>query len=170
MREREHLIVGRIGGVYGVRGWLKIDSYTRPEKNITTYSPLLIHVHNHWERLAVEAFQHQGRRRLLKITGIDNSENARRLIHCELGITRGQLPTLTDGTYYWHDLIGLEVVNQDAVRLGKISDIVETGAHDVLVIHDDKQVKTLIPLLMGIFVKHVDLTTHTMQVAWAREA
>jgi 16S rRNA processing protein RimM len=173
MQENEHpLIVGRISGVYGVRGWLKITSYTRPKENIFTYSPWLIHVNNVWQEIDVEEFQQRGGGRLLvKIPGIDNPEEARRYIHCDLAVTREQLPPLVEGNYYWRDLIGLEVLNQDEIRLGKISEIAETGANDVLVINgtDENKARTLIPLVMGVFVKQVDLIAKQMHVDWQIE-
>lgn len=170
MQENEKLvIVGRIGGVYGVRGWLKIESYTRPKLNIFTYTPWLIHVDSSWKEVEIEDSQQGGNGRLLvKMLGVDSPEEARKYVSCELAVTQGILPALKEGEYYWHDLIGLEVFNQDAVHLGKISDIVETGANDVLVIKklgDDKG-KTLIPLVTDVFVKRVDLVSKTVYVDW----
>jgi len=166
------IIVGRIGGVYGVRGWLKIESYTRPKENIFTYSPWLVHVDSSWKKVDIEEFQQRGNGRLLvKMTGIDTPEEAREYVHCELAVTQAELPTLSRGEYYWHDLIGLEVFNQDEINLGKIKDIVETGANDVLVIKKvgENKVKTLIPLVMDVFVKRVDLIAKTMHVEWLIE-
>ena len=81
------------------------------------------------------------------------------------------MPTLTEGEYYWHDLIGLEVYNQDKVNLGKIKNIVETGANDVLVINKigENKIETLIPLVMGVYVKRVDLIDKTIFVDWLIE-
>ncbi len=169
MQENEHsLIVGRISGVYGVRGWLKIISYTRPKENIFTYSPWLIHVNNAWKEIGVDESQQRGERLLVKMSGIDNPEEARRYIHCDLAVAREQLPPLTEGEFYWHDLIGLEVLNQDEISLGKIRDIAETGANDVLVISGtgDNKVRILIPLVMDIYVKQVDLIAKKMHVDW----
>ncbi len=173
MQENENpIIVGRIGGVYGVRGWLKIESYTRPKNNILTYSLWLIHVDSSWKEVDIEEFQQRGNGQLLvKMTGIETPEEAREYIHCELAVTQGGLPALSEGEYYWHDLIGLEVFNQDEINLGKINDIVETGANDVLVIKKsgENKAKTLIPLVMDVFVKRVDLTAKTIHVDWLIE-
>jgi 16S rRNA processing protein RimM len=177
MQENEHpIIVGRIGGVYGVRGWLKIESYTRPKENIFTYSPWLIHVNGCWAEIDIEESQQRGSGRLLvKLAGIDSPEEARKYNHYDLAVAQEQLPPLTEGEYYWHDLIGLEVINQDEIKLGKISEIVETGANDVLVINglsdgvSDKKAKVLIPLIMDVFVKQVDLIAKTMHVEWLHE-
>ncbi|MFT5394825.1 MAG: 16S rRNA processing protein RimM [Gammaproteobacteria bacterium] len=173
MQENEDpILVGRIGGVYGVRGWLKIESYTRPKENIFTYFPWLIHVDSSWKEVDIEEFQQRGNGRLLvKMTGIDTPEEAREYVHCELAVTQGKLPELSKGEYYWHDLIGLEVFNQDEINLGKVKNIVETGANDVLVIKKggENKVKTLIPLVMDVFVKRVDLIGKTIHVDWLIE-
>tara|TARA_R110000782_G_scaffold260091_6_gene351256 strand:- start:6137 stop:6661 length:525 start_codon:yes stop_codon:yes gene_type:complete len=173
MQENEEpIIVGRIGGVYGVRGWLKIESYTRPKINIFTYSPWLIHVGSGWKEVDIDESHQGGNGRLLvKIPGIDTPEAAREYVHCELAVTQGVLPILSEGEYYWHELIGLEVFNQDEIHLGEIKEIVETGANDVLVIKkiDKNKAKTLIPLVMDVFVKRVDLLNKQVRVAWQVE-
>ena len=162
------IIVGRISGVFGVRGWLKIRSFTRPKQNIFTYSPWLVHIDNAWQKMILEESQQRGERLLVKMTGIESPEKAREYMHCDLAVTRGQLPPLKQGEYYWHDLIGLEVFNQAGVGLGKIGEIVETGANDVLVVNKTGEVesKTLIPLVMDVYVKQVDLIARSMQVEW----
>ena len=167
-----HIIVGRIGGVYGVRGWLKIESYTRPKENIFTYSPWYIHVDSSWKEVDIEDFQQRGSGRLLvKMTGVDTPEAAREYVRCKLAVTQTVLPALNEGEYYWHDLMGLEVFNQDNISLGNVKDIVETGANDVLVIKKvgEKKAVTLIPLIMEVFVKRVDLVAKTMHVDWLIE-
>jgi 16S rRNA processing protein RimM len=173
MQENElPIVVGRIGGVYGIRGWLKVDSFTRPKENIFTYSPWLMHVNASWKEVAVEDFQQRGNGRLLvKIKGIDSPEEAREYVHCQLAVTHEILPALGEGEYYWHDLIGLEVFNQDEISLGKVKEIVETGANDVLVIKKtaENKAKTLIPLVMDVFVKQVDLIARTIHVVWQIE-
>lgn len=172
MQENEHpIIIGRVSGVYGVRGWLKITSYTRPKENIFTYSPWLMQINNAWKEIGVEEYQHRGDRLLVKISGIDTPEDAREFIHCDLAVKHEQLPPLNEGEFYWRDLIGLEVFNQDEISLGIIKDIVETGANDVLVINGTGNSKTriLIPLVMDAYVKQVDLIAKTMHVDWQLE-
>ena len=170
MQENEDpVIVGRVGGVYGVRGWLKLDSYTRPKENIFTYTPWLVRLDAGWKKVEIEDFQQRGSGPLLvKINGIDSPEQAREYTNCDISVTQEQFPALAEGEYYWHDLIGLEVLNQEQVSLGKISDILETGANDVLVIEKagERITKTLIPLVMDVFVKKVDLNARTMLVEW----
>ena len=170
MQENElPIIVGRISGVYGVRGWLKVNSYTRPKENIFTYLPLMMQVNNAWQAIDLEETRQGGGGRLLvKMSGVDNPDEASGYIHCDLAVSREQLPPLTEGEFYWHDLIGLDVFNQDEISLGKVKKITETGANDVLVINGagDSKASILIPLIMDVYVKQVDLIAKTMHVDW----
>ncbi len=169
--DKSQIIVGRIGGAHGIRGWLKIMSYTRPKENIFTYSPWLLHVDNAWQEIEIEESQQRGERLMVKMSGIETPEAARVYMNCDIAITRAQLPDLGEGEYYWRDMIGLEVFNQDNISLGKISKVTETGANDVLVISKDGKNKKniLIPLVKDVFVKQVDLNAKTMNVEWQLE-
>lgn len=167
---KSRIIVGRTGGAHGVRGWMKIMSYTRPRQNIFSYSPWLLKLSNSWQQVEVEESQHRGDRLLVKLAGIDSPEQARLHMNCDIAISRKQLPALNEGEYYWHDLIGLEVVNQDQINLGRISEITETGANDVLVVKSAKDKKNiLIPLVMDVYVKQVDLDARQILVDWQLE-
>lgn len=168
---KDPLIVGQISGVYGVSGWLKINSYTRPEENIFTYAPWLILKDDTWQAYDIEAAQRRHGRLLVKLSGIDTPEQGRTYRRCALAIKTEQLAPLAAGEYYWHQLIGLEVFNRQQQSLGTITEILETGANDVLVVGESEQHKTrtLIPLVMGVYVKQIDLQARTMQVDWQAE-
>jgi 16S rRNA processing protein RimM len=169
MQENESpIVVGQLGGVHGVRGWLKLNSYTRPKENIFNYSPLLMHTDDVWQTIDIEEYQQRGERLLVKLSGIDNPEDARKYTKCELAVSREHLPALKEGEYYWCDLIGLEVLNQDNKSLGKVDEIVETGANDVLVIvpSEKDKARVLVPLIMDVYVKKVDLIANTLHVDW----
>tara|TARA_B100001013_G_scaffold138084_1_gene81328 strand:- start:133 stop:666 length:534 start_codon:yes stop_codon:yes gene_type:complete len=162
------LIVGRIGGVYGVKGWLKISSFTRPNDNILSYTPWLLEIDGIWQETNLEEFQIRGERLLIKILGIDNPEDASQYVNCDVAIKHEQLPTLNKGEYYWRDLIGLKVLNQDEVELGVVSEIIETGANDVFVVtgNGESETRVLIPYVMDIYVKRIDLITQTIHIDW----
>lgn len=165
------LILGRINGVFGIKGWLKVLSFTRPRENIFNYQALLLSQDGHWQPVDIESSQKRGDRLLLKLAGVDTPEAARQYLGCDLGIEQGQLPVLPDGQFYWHQLIGLNVENLAGKQLGRVTDIRETGANDVLVVGaaDNDQRKILIPLVMDIYVKQVDLDAGLMQVDWELE-
>ena len=162
------LIVGRIGGVYGVKGWLKISSFTRPNNNILSYTPWLLEIDGIWQEANLEEFQIRGERLLIKILGIDSPEDANQYANCDVAIKHEQLPTLNKGEYYWRDLIGLKVLNQNEVELGVVSEIIETGANDVFVVtgNGERETRVLVPYIIDIYVKRIDLITQTIYIDW----
>lgn len=169
-KSKSRIIVGCTGGAHGVRGLMKIMSYTRPKKNIFSYSPWMIHVDKTWQQFELEESQHRGSRLLVKLAGVDSPEQARLYMNCDIAITREQLPELNEGEYYWHDLLGLEVINQNQISLGNVSEITETGANDVLVIKSTNNKQSiLIPLVMDVYVKQVDLIARQINVDWQIE-
>ena len=162
------LILGRINGVFGIKGWVKVMSFTRPIENIFDYASLLICQDGQWQKASIEASQKRGDRLLLKLDGVDTPEAARQYNGCELAVPRDELPELPDGQFYWHQLVGLKVNNLDGAAVGEVVDIRETGANDVLVVKSlaDEKKKELIPLIMGIYIMKVDLEAGVMQVDW----
>ena len=163
------VVIGRIGASHGIKGWLKINSYTRPRQNIFVYLPWLVNMDTKWRPLAVDDCQQRGERLLAKIAHIDDPGAARPYINRDLAVMRRQLPMPGEGQYYWHDLIGLPVINQDGIRLGHVNTITETGVHAVLVIESSAGGRVLIPLLMGIYVQDIDLDAGRIRVEWQVE-
>jgi 16S rRNA processing protein RimM len=165
--ENERVVVGRIAGVYGLGGWVKIISYTRPRENIFTYTPWQVRQSKHWVNMDLQTGRRHGKGLIASLQNVDDRESARALINADIAISRIQMPKLPEGEYYWCDLVGLSVENQAGIELGKVIEIVETGANDVLVIEGKKRI--LIPLLMGNHVHGVDLELGKIQVAWQPE-
>lgn len=163
------LVIGRVTGVYGIRGWVKVRSFTRPAGNFVNYSPLLLQAGGNWRESAIEAAQYRGNRLLVKLQGVDSPEQARAYRHCDIGIAAETLPPLPEQQYYWHQLIGMSVFNMQDVMIGSVAEIAETGANDVLVVTTRGEKRILIPLVMGIYVKSVDIASHRIRVDWKVE-
>ncbi len=161
------VIVGRIGGAYGVRGWVHVNSYTEPPENLLSYSPWLITKGADWKPFKPVVVKPHGRGFVARFAEINNREQAQALSATDLGIYRDALPGLDDDDeFYWRDLIGLKVVNGDGRNLGSVSHLLETGAHDVLVIVDGESgAEVLIPFTAQ-FVRSVDLATGRLEVDW----
>lgn len=149
------MIVGRISGVFGVRGWVKVYSYTQPRDNIFNYSPWLINN----QAIALESAQKQGKTLIAKLRGYNDRDAVAALIGRDIGVE--QLPEIENGEYYWADLIGLDVVNQQHDMLGKVVKLLETGAHDVLVLDSER----LIPYV-DAYVLAVDVAKGVIRVDW----
>lgn len=162
--DQVYITVGKIGAVYGVHGWLKIHAYTEFETNILDYQPWYIQRDQTWVSMTIESARTMGRKLIVKLPGIDTPEDARHLTGSLIAVTRAQLPALKDNEYYWSDLVGLNVINQNGENLGKVIYLIATGSNDVLVIKGDKE--HAIPYLPGKVVTSVDLEKQEIHVDW----
>lgn len=168
-RPDETLVVGRVVGVFGVRGWVKIESYTDPRENIANYGPWRIRRGAGEERLLTpEAVQPRGKGLVARLAGVDSREQAEALLYGEIRIRREQLPELPPGEYYWRDLIGLAVVNRHGEVLGRVETLLETGANDVLVVREGER-EMLIPYLPDRVIDSVDLESGRIHVDWSAD-
>lgn len=161
----DYITVGKIGSSYGVRGWLKIQSFTEPGASILDYAPWYIsNKRDQWEILNIEDARLQNNDVLAKLVGINTPEKAKLLTGKEIAITREQLPTLKENEYYWSDLIGLTVINKQGEVYGTVSYIMPTGSNDVLIVKGDKE--HAIPYLIGDVILKVDLANKEIHVDW----
>lgn len=162
--ENDRLVIGRVSGLYGVRGWVKIHSFTEPRENILAYGQIQLGRDGRWRDATLVEGRRQGKGLVACISGIDDRDQAAGLVGEDIAIQRSQLPETVDGELYWVDLIGLEVVNEDNASLGIVSKLIETGANDVLVVDGERE--RLIPFIKGAVVKAVDLDSGTIRVDW----
>jgi 16S rRNA processing protein RimM len=162
------VLLGRVVGVHGVRGELKLESYTEPRTQIFRYQPWRI------RSAAGETTVHgchgrtQGKGIVAEMPGVDDRDAAAALVGTEIWVARSVLPAPRPGEYYWADLEGLEVVTQDGVPLGRVSHLIATGANDVMIVRDGER-ERLIPFLPGHFVSDVDLERGRVTVDWDPE-
>lgn len=161
----QYITIAKIGAPYGVRGWLKVQTFTDSIENAVNYRPWFVtDAKGQWSILAVEQVDYQSERLLIKIQGIDTPEAARCYTGKLLHIPRNKLPVLQENEYYWSDLEGLTVIDQHGDVLGKVSFLLETGSNDVLVVKGSKQIA--VPYLPGQVIKSVSLDTREIHVEW----
>lgn len=165
--QSELVVVGRISGLYGVRGWIKIYSHTEPRENILSYSPWYLQRKGQWERWEPVQGKRHGKAVIAQLSGCDDRDLAAQLLDSTIAIQRDQLPQSAEGEYYWAELIGLQVRTVEGVNLGRVDHLLETGANDVLVVVGDRE--RLIPFVEGQYVKQVDLEQGTLLVDWDPE-
>lgn len=142
--DKKRLPMGTISGVHGVKGWVKVYSYTQPRDNIVKYDQWYLSHRGQVKPVKLTGGQSTGRGVIAKIEGIDDREQALALKGAEILIDRSELPALPEGEYYWVDLEGLKVVTVDGVDLGTVSHLMETGANDVFVVKGEDR-ERLIP-------------------------
>lgn len=164
MPQPDTLTLGKIVGVFGVKGWVKVFSHTEQRDTILDYSPWLLKVGTEWKAYKLKNGQAQGKSLIAQLEGVDSREQAELLVGCTIAIGRDQLKPLKQNEYYWADLIGLEVSTTTGLHLGKVSDLFETGSNDVLVVEGERE--RLVPWILGDVVKEVDITTKQIIVDW----
>lgn len=156
--------LGQINGLYGIQGWVKVFSYTAPKTNILNYSSWQLYYQDSWHVHTMCAGQAQGKGLIAQLSGCQTRDQAAQLLGAEIAIDRQQLPTLNAEEYYWTDLIGLQVINQDDIHLGQVAHLFATGANDVLVLSGERE--RLIPFLLDSVILEIDLTQRRLRVDW----
>ncbi len=162
--DTNYIAVGKIGTAYGVKGWIKIVSFTESITSILDYHPWYIEDNNTWKPIKVTDAKAYGKGIIAKFASFDAPETVRVLTGKKIAIQRSQLATLKKNEYYWADLEGLTVINQDDKVLGKIIFLLETGSNDVLVVKGDKE--HAVPYLLDEVITSIDLTKKIMRVNW----
>jgi 16S rRNA processing protein RimM len=162
--ETQPAILGRISGLFGVKGWVKVYSYTEPREAVLDYDRWLLSGKDGWQDATVAEGQRHGKTVIVRIDGYDDRDQAAGLIGTDIGIPRDELPETDDDQYYWSDIEGLSVVDREGTELGKVSHLLETGANDVMVVKGDTE--RLIPFAMDKVVLGVDLTKGEIRVDW----
>ena len=164
------VVVGRIQGPYGIKGWVHVASFTDPKENIQSYSPWQLGSQSKqedWRGAEVETIRPHKQGYVAKLSGIDDRNDAEAIKGLLIGVSEANLPEPATDEYYWRDLIGTEVINTDGERLGKVTSLIETGAHDVLVI-DKEGTEILIPFHAS-YVLAVEMKAGQIQVDWPAE-
>ena len=157
-------MLGRINGVFGVQGWVKVFSWTRPRDNLFAYGDWQVNTHSGWRKMEVAEWRPQGKGLVARLQGVDDRDQAAALVGCDVAVMRKQLPAPEEDSWYWFDVVGLNVVTGDGRDLGEVHSLMETGANDVLVVRGERE--RLIPFTMGHAVREVDLQSGRLVVDW----
>ena len=165
------VVVGRLGAVYGIKGWLKVQSFTDDAESLFEYTPWLIAQQGTWREVRVTGWRRHNNGLVCKLENIDQREDAQALTGADIAINPQALPDLPEGEYYWSDLVGCQVANLTGYQMGEVTELMETGSNDVLVVkaklNDAYGMKErLIPFLEGQVIKKIDLDNRTIEVDW----
>lgn len=161
------VILGRINGLYGVRGWVKVFSYTNPITNILNYSPWQLYQQGQWQTLSVREGKRHGKGIIACLDLHHDRDKVTNLVGAEIAVWRSQMPNTLDNEYYWADLVGLTVINHQGITLGQVDYLLETGANDVLVLKGEQE--RLIPFLPKRVIQEVDLVGRVLRVDWQED-
>jgi len=159
------VILGRVSGVFGVKGWLKVQSYTEPRDNIVGFGAWTLRMNGVDHAFDVEEGHSHAGSVVAKLHGLDDRDRARDWVGADIVVPREQLPKIAAGELYWTDLEGLEVRTTTGTVLGTVDHLLATGGNDVLVL--DSSPRLLIPFVAGDVVKEVDLKAGLIVVDWS---
>lgn len=163
------VVLGKIGSVFGVRGEVKVYSYTEPMENLLKYRQWLLRRDGEVKSVELSSGRLHGKVLTARLKGLEDREEARSYNGYEVCVPRSLLPDLPLGEYYWHQLEGLKVVTLQGQWLGQVDHLLETGANDVLVVKpcagslDDRE--RLLPYIDDC-VQSIDLAAGEIRVDW----
>jgi 16S rRNA processing protein RimM len=169
-RSDAKLLLGKIVGLYGIEGWIKLESYSEPRTRIFKYSPWFVRsVDAAIEReFATVSGRAQGKGIIAQLPGIEDRDAAAALVGADIRVLRSALPKPKRGEYYWVDLEGLSVTNMQGIAFGRVSHLFSTGSNDVLVAHDGER-ERMVPFVIGQYVQEVDIEGGRIVVDWDAE-
>jgi 16S rRNA processing protein RimM len=168
MSSDEALIeLGIVGAPHGVRGWVKLRSYTEPPDRLLEHRTLRLRLGGAWRTYAVEASGRSGGQLTVKLAGVADRDAARALRGAPVGVLRSDLPARGAKDFYRTDLIGCEVVNLAGGRLGVVTHFVETPAHALMVVRGGKEY--WVPAVPR-HLRQVDLAARRVLVDWEEAA
>jgi len=166
--QQKTILLGRIVGAFGVRGQIKIESWTEPREAIFRYQPWILRNAAGSEReFSGARGKPSGKHLVATFPGVEDRDAVEALRGTEILVPRSALPPPRPGEFYWVDLEGLRVVNAEGVDFGRVSHLFSTGANDVLVASGERE--RLIPFVEPDFVKSVDFDAGLVTVDWDPE-
>jgi 16S rRNA processing protein RimM len=158
------VVLGRISGLFGVQGWVKVYSYTEPREAVLDYGRWLLSKKDGWREATVAEGQRHGKAIIARIDGYIDRDQAAELVGTDIAVPRDEMPETESGEFYWSDLEGLRVVHCDGTELGRVDHLIETGANDVMVVRGEQE--RLIPFVMDKVILGVDLDKGEIEVDW----
>ena len=163
LNKKTSFTIGKVTGVHGLGGNIKVWSFAESEDTFSQGASVLLKFEEEKGKLytILKVLPHK-KGVILHLNGVDNRELAEELVGKEILIDRGQLPEPDEDTWFWQDLIGLDVIDHQRGFIGKVTDIFPTGSNDVLVVTDETR-ETLVPMHKN-FVDTVDLDKMTMTI------
>lgn len=173
----DRVVLGRVSGVFGIKGWVKVWSFTEPVERLLDYPVWSLRLAQGWQEFEIAGGQRQGRGLVAHIAGCDDRDLARRFVHADIAVPREAMPELAEGEYYWHQIEGLRVLARsdgaEPVWLGNVDHLFATGANEVVVVRPvegsiDRR-ERLLPWVPGKVILRVDPGQGELWVDWDPE-
>ena len=167
MKSGKKILVGKISNPHGIKGWVKVISFTDPIDNILSYKKWTISDNETEKTYCLEDSRIQGNKIVIKLEGVNNRDDADLLKNLQIEINRSDLPKLEENSYYWEDLVDFNVIDIKGMHVGKVDSLFRTGSNDVLVIINETKQRLLVPFIMEEVIKYVDLDKELISIDWA---
>jgi 16S rRNA processing protein RimM len=155
--------MGRIVGSFGVQGWMKVKAFTESADGLGDYESWIVRTQEGWREMELEGFEVHSKGPVAKLAGCNDPEAADAMRGCDVAVTREELGDAGEGSMFWVDLVGLDVVDSSGRSLGKVEGLFETGDTSVLVVQGERE--TMIPFVPD-YVKSVDRDAKRITVDW----
>ena len=158
------IIIGKFGSAHGINGFVKIHSFTEPADNILNYQPWLVKQGKNWVSKTFDKVEKRNKFYIAKMEDCQDRNDAEKYVNCEIATHKDHLPKLNESEFYWHELIDMTVINKEQITLGKVTQVLQTGSNDVLIIDGEK--RHLIPFLLENFIIKIDRKKSEITVDW----
>ncbi len=183
------IVLGRIVEPYSLHGWVKVhffgddpqalgempnwwlsptadEALPTPPKNHTGNTAIATAAAPaNWQSYPLESLKPHGKGMIAKFATIDSRTAAEAIDGWYIAAPRSVLPATNKDEYYWADLIGATVTNNQGILLGKVTHLMSSGAHEVLCLRDQQGQERLLPFVAEV-VRQVDTTRQTILVEW----
>jgi 16S rRNA processing protein RimM len=158
--------LGFVGAPFGVRGWIKLRSHTDPPERLLEHRNLRIGQGSVWQSYRIEASGRSGGALTVKLSGVEDRDQAQALRGSQVCVPRSELPKRDDKDFYRADLIGCEVVNLEGAAMGTVRHFIETPAQVLMVVCGVEEF--WIPAVAR-HLRRVDLEARRVIVDWSAE-
>ena len=166
MKSDKKILVGKISNPHGIKGWVKVISFTDPIENILSYKQWIISDKETEKTYYLEDSRVQGNKIVIKLENVNDRNDADLLKNLQIQVNRSDLPELDQNSYYWEDLVDFNVIDIKGNHVGKVDSLFRTGSNDVLVIIDETKERLLVPFIMEEVIKYVDLAKEIISIDW----
>lgn len=163
-KTERRILIARVVGAFGVRGEVKLQSFTDPLRQALKYQPWIL-LHQGTEKEIGDIRARETNKGLTAFfPGVEDRDAAEALTGAEIWVPRSRLPAPKAGEYYWIDLEGLQVRNLEGIDFGKVSHLFNNGANDVLYVQGERV--RLLPFVLDDYIKSIDFEARTIIVDW----
>ena len=161
-----HIVVGKVAGTFGTRGWLKVLSYTRPLTNIVHYRDWFLFRNSRMVKYTLLESKRHHKKTVILLDGVTSLAQAENLTGETIYVEKSAFGPSSTEHFLWLDLVGMMVIDQNGQSLGTVTQLFETGANDVLEVVSNSGTVVLIPFVMKEYIRQVDLNGRKIEVNW----